>query len=75
MITAVAEAKHFMHVHVFVQILMFLSWNLVTAEQCVIHFICVLCVCVCAVSVFTCCSRFYCTLQPYILDMAVYCAN
>lgn len=47
MITAVAEAKHFMHVHVFVQILMFLSWNLVTAEQCVIHFICVLCVCVC----------------------------
>lgn len=73
MITAVAEAKHFMLVHVFVQILMFLSWNLVTAEQCVIHFICVLCVS--AVSVFTCCSRFYGTLQPYILDMAVYCAN
>ncbi len=36
MITAVAAAKQCMLVHVFVQILMFLSWNLVTAEQCVI---------------------------------------
>lgn len=27
-----------------------------------------ICVFVCAVSVFTCCSRCYCTLQPYILE-------
>lgn len=48
MITAVAAAKHFTLVHVFVQILMFWSRNLVTAEQCVILFYLCLCVRVCA---------------------------
>lgn len=44
MITAVAAAKQCMSVRVFVQILMFSSWNLVTAEQCVIPLFVSLCV-------------------------------
>lgn len=70
MITAVEAAKLSLLVHVFVRILMFVSRNLATADPCVIP----LSVSLCVVSVFACCSGFYCINQPYMLKIWLFIA-